>query len=71
MKATKWIKWKIGNIEDKNLKRYGKAILIEADDDTRASLLTNFKPPADSNIKSVTPHRTFNLTKGIVHSRDL
>ena len=71
MKATKWIKWKIGNIEDKNLKRYGKAILIEADDDTRASLLTNFKPPADGNIKSVTPHRTFNLTKGIVHSRDL
>ena len=71
MKATEWIKWKIGKIPDKNLKRYGKAVLIEADDDTRASLLANFKPPANGNIKSVTPHRSFNLIKGIVHSRDL
>ena len=71
MKATELIKWKIGNIPEKNIKRYGKAILIEADDDTRASLLSNFKPPVNGNVKSITPHRTFNLTKGIIHSRDL
>ena len=71
MKATEWIKWKIGKIPDQNLKRYGKAILIEADDDTRAALLANFKPPVNGNIKSVAPHRSFNLMKGIVHSKDL
>ena len=71
MKATEWIKWKIGNIPDKYIKRYGKCILIEADCDTRACLLANFKPPVNGNIKSVTGHRTFNLVRGIVHSHDL
>ena len=71
IKAVECIKWKIGNIPDKNIKRYGKAILIEADNETRALLLKNFKPPSSGNIKSVTPHRTFNLMKGIIHSRDL
>ena len=71
MKGTEWIKWKIGNIPDKNVKRYGKAILIEADNETRASLLANFKAPVNGNIKCITPHRSFNILKGIVHSKDL
>ena len=71
MKAAEWVKWKIGNIPDKNLKRYGRSFLIEADDDTRAALLAHFKPPVNGNIKSVTPHRSFNIMKGIVHSKDL
>ena len=71
MKGTEWIKWKIGNIPDRNLKRYGKAILIEADTETRASLLANFKAPVNGNIKCITPHRSFNILKGIVHSKDL
>ena len=71
IKAVECLKWKIGNIPDKNIKRYGKAVLIEADNETRALLLSNFKPPSSGNIKSVAPHRSFNLMKGIVHSRDL
>ena len=66
-----WLKWKIGKFPDKYMKRYGKCILIQADDDTRSSLLANFKPPKNGNIKSVTSHRTFNLIRGIVHSNDL
>ena len=71
IKAVECLKWKVGNIPDKNIKRYGKAILIEADNETSALLLKNFKPPSSGNIKSVTPHRTFNVMKGIIHSRDL
>ena len=71
MRGSEWIRWKIGNIPDRNIKKYGKKILIEADDTDRVSLLTNFKPPINGNIKCITPHRTFNTLKGVVYSRDL
>ena len=62
---------KVGNIPRGNLKKYGKSILIKAGNMTQASLLSNYNPSPEGNIKSVSPHKSFNSLKGIVYSKDL
>ena len=71
LKASKAIQKKVGNIPFKNLKRYGKNILIKAGNATQATLLTHFKPSENGNVLTITPHKTFNTLKGVVFSRDL
>ena len=69
--AAKCIQRKVGKLPFDNLKRYGKNILIKANDETQAELLTKFKPSSTGNILSVTPHKTFNTPKGVIYSKDL
>ena len=71
IKASECIQKKVGNIPFENMKRYGKNILIKAGNESQAVLLNTFKPPQSGNIKSITPHRSFNTLKGIIYSRDL
>ena len=69
--ASKHIQRKVGKIPFENLKRYGKNILIKANGDTQAELLNRFKGSPSGNIKTITPHRTFNTLKGVIYSREL
>ena len=69
--AAKCIQRKVGKIPFENMKRYGKNILIKANDESQAELLTKFKMPATGNVKSITPHKSFNTPKGVIYSRDL
>ena len=69
--ASQCIQRKVGKIPFDNLKRYGKNILIKAGDETQAELLNKFKAPSKGNIKSVTPHKSFNMPKGVIYSKDL
>ena len=62
---------KVGNIDPKNLKNYGKNLLIKAGNKTQAGMLSTYKPPENGNIERVTPHKTFNSIKGVIFSRDL
>ena len=71
IRASEAIQRKVGNLCQGNLKRYGKALLIKAGNDTQGMLLSNFKPSEDGNIKSISPHSTFNNPKGIIFSKDL
>ena len=71
IRGAEAIQRKVGNIPRGNLKRYGKSILIKAGNLTQASLLSNFKPSPEGNIKSVSPHKSFNSFKGIIYSKDL
>ena len=71
IRASECLQRKIGNIPPENLKRYGRNILVKAGNDTQVMLLSNFKPPESGNIKSVTPHNSFNTLKGIIYSSDL
>ena len=71
MMASEYLEQEIGTIPQENIKRYGKSILIEAGDDSQASMLSHFQPSEESNIESITPHKTFNTLKGIVYSREL
>ena len=71
IRGAKDIQKKVGNIPRGNLKRYGRALLIKAGNNTQAALLRNFKPSPESNIESISPHKSFNTFKGIIYSRDL
>ena len=71
IKGAESIQEIVGNIPRGNLKRYGKSILIKAGNKTQAVLLNKFKPSPDGNIKSVSPHKSFNTLKGVIYSRDL
>ena len=71
IKGAEYIRRKIGNIPDDNIKRYGKAILIKAGNETQSYLLCHFKAHEDSVIESVSPHKSFNIAKGIVYSKEL
>ena len=71
IRARESIQKKIGNIPHDNLKKYGKGLLIKAGNETQAALLTNYKVSTESNIKKISPHRSFNTLKGVIYSRDL
>ena len=71
LSASKFIQRKIGSIPKGNMKRYGKAILIKASNDIQITMLSNFQPTEDGNISSISPHKSFNVRRGIVYSRDL
>ena len=71
IRGAESIQKKVGNIPRGNLKRYGRSLLIKAGNETQAALLTNFNPSLDSNIKSISPHKSFNTHKGIIYSKDL
>ena len=71
IKGAECIRRKIGSIPDKNLKRYGRSILIKAGNDTQSRLLENFKTSQDNIIASVVPHKSFNNSRGIVYSKEL
>ena len=71
IRAAESLQKKVGNIPRGNLKRYGKSVLIKAGNKTQAVLLCNFKASDEGNIQSVSPHRSFNTSCGIIYSRDL
>ena len=71
IKGAKTIQEKVGNIPRGNLKRYGNSLLIKAGNKTQAALLSRFKPSPEGNIDSISPHKSFNISKGIIYSRDL
>ena len=71
IEASKCIQRKVGKIPYENLKRYGRNILIKANDETQAELLTRYKTSTIGNVKSITPHRSFNTPKGVIYSKDL
>ena len=69
--ASECIENRVGRIPQGNMKRYGKKILIKAGNDTQASMLTNFLPPEEGIIRKITPHNSFNTSRGVVYSKDL
>ncbi|MEO0900425.1 MAG: hypothetical protein AAFY71_28710, partial [Bacteroidota bacterium] len=71
IKASAYIRKKIGNLPQGYIKKYGKGILIRAGNDTQIHMLKNFHPNEEGNIKSVTPHKSFNIVKGVLYSKDL
>ena len=71
IRGAEAIQRKVGNIPRGNLKKYGRSLLIKAGNPTQAALLSNYKPSAEGNIKTITPHKSFNTFRGIIYSRDL
>ena len=71
IRGAEAIQKKVGNIPRGNLKKYGRSLLIKAGNPTQAALLSNYKPSPEGNIKSISPHKSFNTFRGIVYSRDL
>ena len=69
--ASECIENRVGRIPQGNMKRYGKKILIKAGNETQASMLTNFSPSEEGNIRTITPHNSFNTSRGVVYSKDL
>ena len=71
IRGAEAIQRKVGNIPRGNLKKYGRSLLIKAGNPTQAALLSHYKPSPEGNIKSISPHKSFNTVRGIVYSRDL
>ena len=61
----------VGDISEKNISRYGRNLLVKAQHKTQAKLLSTFIPDKDDIVISVTPHRSFNTSRGVVFSKDL
>ena len=71
LKASISLQKKVGVIPKGNLKRFGKGLLVKANSDIQANMLTKFSPSEEGNVQSVTPHRTFNTPRGVIYNRDL
>ena len=69
--AKRCLERKVGAVTPQNLKKYGRNLLIQAGDETQAMMLSEFRPHPQGNIKRVTPHKTFNVVRGIIFDRDL
>ena len=69
--GVEYIERKIGRVSKGNIKRYGKDVLIKAGNKTQSTLLSKFKPSTDGNISKVEPHRSFNISRGVIYSQDL
>ena len=69
--GTNCLKRKFGFLPKGNLKKYGRGILIKAENKLQAAMLNNFTPSQDDVISKIVPHHTFNTLKGIIYSRDL
>ena len=65
------IEGKIGWVPKGNIKKYGKSLLIKAGNRTQSSLLCKFKPPTNGNISKIEPHKSFNISRGVIYSQDL
>ena len=70
-RAAQELQSHIGIIPKNNLKNYGRSLLIKAEHRTQAKLLMKYNPEVEDHIASITPHRTFNLCRGVIYSRDL
>ena len=71
LKARDSLEDQIGEINERNLSRYGKNLLIRAEHKSQAKLLSNFTPEEDDIVTSVSPHRSFNTARGVVFNKDL
>ena len=71
MLASDILKRALNGVPPTNMKKYGKGILIKSKNSLQGRLLSEYKPPQYSNIKSVSPHSFFNSVKGVVYSKDL
>ena len=71
LKARAHILHTMGNFPTGHIKNYGRNLLLESDDPCQIRRLTNFKRKEGCNITSITPHKTFNTSRGVVYSRDL
>ena len=61
----------IGPIEEDQLKRFGKGLLLKAHDTTQAMMIPLIKVDESSEIDKIEKHRTFNHSRGVIYSRDL
>ena len=71
IKGAEYIRKKVGNIPDDNIKRYGRSLLIKAGNASQSCLLCHFKTSDESNIDKISPHKSFNYAKGVVYSKEL
>ncbi|MPC91455.1 hypothetical protein E2C01_086493 [Portunus trituberculatus] len=69
--ASRYLAKEIGTIPEGNLKKYGKGVLMRANDITQARMLQHLPCPSDSVFEIVKAHPTFNYSKGCVYSQDL
>ena len=61
----------IGDIEEDQLKRYGRGLLLKAADSSQAMMIPLIKVNQSKCIEKIEPHKTFNHNKGVVYSKDL
>ena len=71
IKASDTLNKALNGIPPNNMKRYGKNILIKAKNKIQSKLLQAYLPSPESNISHVSPHNSFNFSKGIIYSKDL
>ena len=69
--GTRFLERKFGHLPKGNIKRYGKNILVKAENKIQAAMLSHFTSLQDDIISRIVPHPTFNTVKGVVYSRDL
>ena len=71
IKGSECLERKVGCIPKGNLKQYGRKLLVKAGNESQAILLKSFKPSPSDVILEVSPHPTFNNSRGVVYSHDL
>ena len=71
LRASESLNKALNGIPSNNMKRYGRSILIKAKNKMQSKLLQNFKPSENSVIGSVSMHKSFNFSKGVIYSKDL
>ena len=71
-KIYKYLREKIGPVDDVTIKQYGRGVLIKAEDELQREILIQMasQENEDETLFSFAPHRTFNSTKGIIHDNE-
>ena len=71
-KVYKHLREKIGPIDEVKIKQFGRGVLIKVEDDLQREILLQMAAQRNENETpfSVTPHRSFNSTKGVIHDNE-
>ena len=70
-RAAKYLEREIGRIPEGNIKRYGKGVLVRAKDITQGRMLMHLPCPQEGPFESISPHKTFNNSRGCLYNTDL
>ena len=71
IRAFHFLQQEFGFFPRRDIRTYGRGLLLRAGDLTQARMLLHFRCTSDCPFDSIRPHRTFNHCRGIVFNYDL
>ena len=71
MRATETLHRALDGMPLRDMKEYGKGIIVKVENSVQSKLLQRCRPLQHSNISFIFPHRVFDSVERVIYSKDL